>query len=73
MWPSLGRVSPLIRLNSVVLPAPFGPMIAGARPRRPSAHAVDRAEPPNSFESGEVGAAAAGSPSAELAGRKLRS
>src|SRR6266446_5391867 len=32
MRPSLGRVSPLIRLKSVVLPAPLGPMIARRSP-----------------------------------------
>ena len=30
--PSVGRTSPLIRLNSVVLPAPFGPITARRSP-----------------------------------------
>ncbi len=49
MRPAFGRRLPVIRLNSVVLPAPFGPMMPSASPRategdarrRPSARRSD--------------------------------
>src|SRR5439155_3510959 len=52
MRPSVGLVSPLIRLNSVVLPAPLGPMIARRSPGPTVRLTPSTARsPPNSFES----------------------
>src|SRR4029434_3710619 len=51
MRPPVGRVSPLIRLNRVVLPAPLGPMIARFSPGPISRLTPSTARsPPNSFE-----------------------
>src|SRR5262245_21136772 len=63
MWPSLGRVSPLIRLNKVVLPAPLGPMIARRSPAPTIKLTPSTARsPPNSFVSPlRLSATAAGS------------
>src|SRR5262245_26482876 len=46
--PASGRISPVMRLKSVVLPAPFGPMIALSRPAGRSKLMLSTAtRPPN--------------------------
>src|SRR5690349_25059666 len=48
--PASGRRNPLTRLNSVVLPAPFGPMSAVIEPRLTSKPALSTAcRPPKRF------------------------
>ena len=50
IWPELGRMSPLIWLNSVVLPAPFGPIISRRSPGRiASDTSCVTTRPPNAF------------------------
>jgi|GEM_PF-4469680 hypothetical protein len=51
MSPEVGRKVPVIRLNSVVLPAPFGPMSPLICPGRTRSETSFRAiNPPNAFE-----------------------
>jgi len=48
--PSLGGKMPVMELNSVVLPAPFGPMSANTSPRFTSKDTSSTAtRPPNRF------------------------
>jgi len=50
IWPELGRMSPLIWLNKVVLPAPFGPMIRRRSPGRIASEMFwVTTRPPNAF------------------------
>src|SRR3990172_1227049 len=73
MRPPVGACSPLMRLNSVVLPAPFGPMIARRSPGWISRLTSSTARsPPNAFVTPERLSALAGAAlivSAVLAGR----
>src|SRR5258705_9277995 len=74
MRPSVGRVSPLIRLNKVVLPAPLGPMSARRSPGPTVRLTPSTARsPPKSFERPlRLSAATAPSiTSAILAGREV--
>src|SRR3990170_1714591 len=61
MRPPVGACSPLMRLNSVVLPAPFGPMIARRSPGWISRLTSSTARsPPNAFVTPERLSALAG-------------
>src|SRR5262245_48696560 len=74
MRPSVPSCSPLVRLNSVVLPAPLGPMMARRSPGLTSRLTPSTARsPPNALETFERLSAAAGSAmaSAVLAGREV--
>src|SRR2546422_2149673 len=65
---SVGGVSPLIKLNRVVLPAPFGPMMARRSPD-PTARLTPSSarSPPNSFERSVRLSAGLGDPVMSLA------
>src|ERR1700736_1713741 len=70
MRPTVGRSTPVRQLKNVLLPAPFGPMMARISPRRISKSTLLSAvNPPKRIVRPSVRSTGAGAPSRVLAGK----